>query len=176
MLRFNQFRTFWHISLAVILLAILLAFLLFALTHAYKHGSDIYNAYFISDNWPRVKGIIISKTVTQNCGKGRTGYSLNVKYHYQVNDKIYEGKRIWFGNGLCEGKKHVLATADRFLEGEGIYVYYDESRPFESVLYPGTVENGTLMIFVVLLGFSFVMGQTLVGFVTHLKNWGLRQT
>jgi hypothetical protein len=169
MLRFSRFRKFWDISLAAIFLTILLVFFTFGLTHAYKNGSDIYNAYFVSDNWPRVKGTIITKTLTQNCGRGQTGYSLDVRYSYQVKGEMYEGNRIWFGNGLCAGIKHVLPTADRFSEGDGVYVYYDENRPFESVLYPGTVENGTLMIFFVLLGFSIVMGRALVGIVMHLK-------
>jgi hypothetical protein len=125
-----------------------------ALLGASHYGFAIYEAYLCSKNWHEATATIVKTTVARNCGSARgggRGYSVSVVYTYGVEGRSYLSNRIWFGNGLCTDKTKAEETANGFQVGGHMFAYYNPDRPSQAVLVRGTVENGTVFGFFILL-------------------------
>lgn len=145
----GRLRDTWDMVLLCLLLAIPLGICVFSLVGAARYGSEIYRAYVSSTDWRATQATVVKVSVAQDCGGGRYGssHSLNVLYTYEVANQRYSSDRLWFGNGLCSGKAEVESRMNSFPIGARMFVYYNPRQPSQSVLYRGTVENGTVFLF-----------------------------
>jgi hypothetical protein len=146
----NIQTVFERIFLWVIMSA-MLALVGVATFAAYSYGVDIYRAYVLSDAWEKSTGTIASSRAVKGCGKGGSGYALDVTYRYKVDGVEFTSDKVWFGNGYCHGKAGAEGRAARYLVGAQTFVYFNPRAPAESVLVRGRVENGTIFLFLLLL-------------------------
>ena len=142
-------RLFILISLLVVV-AVAISFTAFAAYSASTTGLAIYQAYAVSPSWASTLGSVVKSEARRGCGKGGSGYYLDVTYQYQVNGTGYTSNRVWFGNGYCDGKVGTELVANEFQAATSRFVYYDPQNPGEAVLFRGTVDNGTIFGFLLM--------------------------
>lgn len=152
------------ILLAVI--AIALSFTAFAAYIASTMGFAIYQAYVVSPSWASTLGSVVKSEARRGCGKGGSGYYLDVTYKYEVKGTSYTSSKVWFGNGYCDGKAGTELIANEFHAATSRFVYYDPNNPGEAVLFRCTVDNGTIFVFLLMSAITtgaLVFGLKIIG-------------
>lgn len=87
--------------------------------------------------WPMTVGQVteVSVKVDGDSDSAKYRFTPSVHYVYDVNSRIYDGKRLNFGRGPTFNKQEL---ADQFLEdyppGGEVNVFYDPNNPNRSVL------------------------------------------
>lgn len=89
----------------------------------------------LSQSWPVVKGIISETSISTQEHDDTLRYVPNVRYPYEVDGKLYEGKRITFGSGVefASQGKAAEYLAEYPVEAE-VSVFYNPDKPGEAVL------------------------------------------
>ncbi|WP_171816224.1 DUF3592 domain-containing protein [endosymbiont of unidentified scaly snail isolate Monju] len=107
-----------------------------------------------AQSWPRADGTIESSSFVLAGSKPSTT-SEKVSYSYQVDGKIHENDRIYFGMVISSRNKPLS-----YRKGEHVYVFYNPDDPSESVLRTDDTHS---VIFVGFAGMAFI-GFSLFGY------------
>jgi hypothetical protein len=116
-----------------------------------------------SPNWKYAPGLIASSHISTGV---RNSISVNVVYHYTVNDVTYVGTVVGYGfRGFPDNWKREEAESKvaQYSRGASVQVYYKPSSPENSCLEPG----GNL------LGYSLPV--TFGIFFCVFGVWGIQQ-
>jgi hypothetical protein len=86
-----------------------------------------------SRDWPTAAGQILASTITyrHRTNGGHTPYPL-VMYTYQVEGKIYQSQRIYFGTEI--GGSAMKGRIKKYPVGAEVPVYYNPQNPADAVL------------------------------------------
>lgn len=105
-----------------------------------------------SESWPSVFGHITFAGCGETVGV-RTGASAKkIKYEYQVNNKVYQGEREYFG--LPVATNNCVAG---YIPPQTVAVYYNPNNPENSVLITGQTKQNFFGIFAGLIFLLFAI-------------------
>ena len=90
-----------------------------------------------SQAWPSVKGRIISASLEKEKIRGRVISRERIQYVYHVKGKRFVGERVALGLRLLTLRPPARQVIKKYPMGALVTVYYNPSRPEESVLEPG---------------------------------------
>lgn len=138
-------------------------------TAIFLYGSWGVFSGLSAKRWPKTDGVITHSKVTTTRGSSKSSTShANIKYQYKVNKTVYIGNRVRFV--LLEGGNIAYKVIAKYPLGKTVKVYYNKSRPADSVLEPGTSIGG-----VVMLGFGLLLSSIgifmLVYHYLYVKPW-----
>jgi len=126
-----------------------------------------------SHTWPMVKGLISETRISTQELNETLRYEPVVRYTYEVDGKIYEGRQITFGSGVDFGSRQ---KADEFLADypvdAEVNVYYNPEKPGEAVLQQVASKTTVgLVIGIVLVAITLclvcLMGSGIIRLVTN---------
>jgi len=113
-----------------------------------------------SKSWPTVQGKIIHSAMARSTSsQGKTTYSPNIQFTYQVDGKGYQSNQVGVepgpGASSSSDPSDVSETVARYPVGKLVTVYYKPSEPALGVLQPGVstvtwwlLDAGGLLIFI----------------------------
>lgn len=113
-----------------------------------------------SQSWPLVKGVISETSISTQEHNEVLRYVPNVRYTYEVDGKLYQGKQITFGSGVEFGSRQKAAEylAQYPVDAE-VSVYYNPEKPAEAVLQQvATKTTVGLIIGIVLVVITICIG------------------
>ncbi len=112
-----------------------------------------------STDWATTPGTVLSSSVYDSTNHDvdvkKSVYHASVIYEYYVDEKLYSGDRIAFGDYGSGDSSHAEDIVSRYLVGMDITVFYMPDSPDESVLEPGMTMQS-----------YYVLGFGLVFFIT----------
>jgi len=95
----------------------------------------------ISENWSQAKGKVIKSQLDKLGfgGEDSITYKPVIEYHYEVEHKLYNSKRLYFGSNISSSFKKSKSTrlVQKYSTGTEIIVFYNQSNPKESVIETG---------------------------------------
>jgi hypothetical protein len=98
-----------------------------------------YRAAKASSHWPCVPGKLLSYELLERCEEGKDVYSLEIKYSYQVDDKVFESSNImYYLPKWSQSRSKYVQLRDRVTAEKELSVLVNPDRHAESVLFPGT--------------------------------------
>src|SRR6185503_10762917 len=121
-----------------------------------------------------------SEVTTDNSGDDGPTHGVNIRYHYEVNGRALEGDRFRYGAGSSSDSAWAERAVDQNREGAEVTVYYNSSKPSESVLSPGIYGSDLMMALfmtpfnAVMLCFWFAGATTLRTKFTAAPNGGVK--
>lgn len=115
---------------------------------AFSIGKPIRDQAAASVTWPTTEGRITRAQLERSISKGKTMYSADIAYDYQLDGKPFEGGRVWMGNGSSSSDPTPFRRAvERYPAGTAVRVHYDPADPAESVLEPGVTWASSFLYF-----------------------------
>jgi hypothetical protein len=90
-----------------------------------------------SGNWTATVATLDAARPVRNSGRGSSGYSQEIKYHFAVNNVRYEGSRLSFHRRSTKTSEESMAMLPPATPGSPITVYFDAQDPGRNVVYPG---------------------------------------
>jgi hypothetical protein len=121
--------------MGIIIAAIMIVGGWFAYQHLTKPMADEAEA---SNSWPKTEGVIIHSSIEKNrSSKGKATYSADIRYEFYVNDTLFEGSRVSFGNVSTSDSEDAKKKLRKYPLQKKVDVYYDPEFPGESVLIKG---------------------------------------
>ncbi len=121
-----------------------------------------------------------SEVTTDNSGDDSPTHGVNIRYHYEVNNRSFEGDRFRYGAGSSSDSGWAERAVNQNREGAEVTVYYNPGNPSESVLSPG-IDGSNLMMLLfmtpfnaVMLGFWFAGATVLRAKFTAAPNGGIK--
>jgi hypothetical protein len=106
--------------------------------------------------FPHVTGNITqSETTIEHDSDGSTT-GVDIRYHYEVDGKPFEGTRYRYAAGSSSDSKWAHDAVARYAVGSEVPVFYDPHNPAESLLSPG-LDGSNFMWLVFLTPFNMVM-------------------
>jgi hypothetical protein len=95
----------------------------------------------ISESWSRTNGIVIKSQLDESGtgGEDSITYKPDIQYQYEVEQKLYDSKRLYFGSNISSSFKKRKSTrlVQKYSTGTEVIVYYNQSNPKESVIETG---------------------------------------
>jgi len=89
-------------------------------------------------DWPVAEGTIKRSSVEYHKDSDGGGtYHAEIFYEYAVNDVLFNGKRVAYGDYGSGDPKHARKIANKYPVGKKIKVYYMPEKPDECLLEPG---------------------------------------
>lgn len=102
-------------------------------------------------SWPTAIATVQESYVYDSSADGGSAedavYRPVVIYRYVVEDKVYQGTRIRFGDDTTNTRPPAQRVAERYPAGSTIDIYYHPNRPAHSVLEPG-LRPGSIILLV----------------------------
>lgn len=121
---------------------ILVVFFLGGLSLLFFSGFLIFKG-ISSKNWPKTTGRILHSELEK---EGKVTVA-RIRYRYRINDQAHESDRVLFGPS--GGTQYETVSASwfprRFPKNSRQWVFYNPSRPSESVLLPGVTRGAKSM-------------------------------
>ncbi len=110
-----------------------------------------------SKHWPTTTGIILSSELSsfgsENADSSKT-YKADIKYQYQIDEKNYTSRRIYYGDWISISFSSLVKKIVReYGVGKECIVHYDPQNPLKEVL---RVTLATPVYFLLLGGLTFV--------------------
>ena len=106
---------------------------------AFTFGKPILDNAKASRDWPSVPGVITRSAVATKRSDGKTMYSSDVVYRYQVEGRELTCNSVFFGgNTSSSNSSAAYNVTGRYPEGAEVDVYYEPEDPANAVLEPGT--------------------------------------
>jgi len=106
---------------------------------AFTFGKPILDDAKASRDWPSVPGVITRSAVATKRSDGKTMYSFDVVYRYQVEGRELTCNSVFFGgNTSSSNSSAAYKVTGRYPEGAEVDVYYEPENPANAVLEPGT--------------------------------------
>lgn len=115
-----------------------------------------------SKNWPTATGQILSSHVhtykrRRSGGGHATMHKPEITYEYTADGQHYESQKISFGSvaasSVAGWAKEIVA---RYPEGSSVQVFYNSSKPAESILEPSGL-GGNLVLMIALSAIELVL-------------------
>ncbi len=137
---------------------------------AYLGVGDLFAAK-ASQDWPTVRGVIISSSVERQDDRGSsdrdsTTYHAQIIYEFWVDEMKFTGDRVAFGEFGSSDPAHARRIVSRYPNGESVAVYYSEADPTECLLEPGIKAQAWFLPGVGLL--FFIVGIFLVVYIPRV--------
>nr|WP_320118232.1 DUF3592 domain-containing protein [uncultured Marinifilum sp.] len=105
----------------------------------YKHISQtIVDEAKTSEKWPVVKGVVSYSNIKSKKTDGKTMYSPDIKYTYEVQGENYTGNRISSFESSTSSYSAVKKDLIKYQQGKIVSVYYNPETHSISMLEPGT--------------------------------------
>ena len=105
---------------------------------AFHFGQPILDNAKASESWPSVVGVVESSEVTTSRSDGKTMYSPDVVYSFEVEGRSYKSSTISFGGSWSSSNSSdAYKLVTRYPVGTQVDVHYEVGAPSESVLEPG---------------------------------------
>jgi hypothetical protein len=105
---------------------------------AFTFGKPILDNAKASRDWPSVPGVITRSAVATKRSDGKTMYSFDVVYRYQVEGRELTCNSVFFGgNTSSSNSSAAYKVTGRYPEGAEVDVYYEPENPANAVLEPG---------------------------------------
>ena len=101
-------------------------------------------------------GVITSSKVTDHSDSDGTTHGVDIRYHYQVDEREYEGNRYRYGAGSSSDSAWAWDAVAKFSEGSEVKVFYNPKNPSESLLSPG-LDSSNYVWILFLTPFNMVM-------------------
>lgn len=131
-------------------------------------GKPLRDQAVASRSWPATEGRIVRSTLEESRKDGKTHYSADIGYEYQLDGRTLTGSRVWIGDAYSSSPGNEFRTAvKRYPVGRQVQVHYDPQDPTESVLEPGPTWSGSLL-FLIGLGVLAIGGLLLLSAVVPL--------
>lgn len=102
-----------------------------------------------SKSWPQVQGSITRSEVVSSRGTdGKTMYSADVEYVFQVDGREYQSDKVEATTGVISSSSSSDADeiVSRYPAGQSVAVFYDPNQPSSAVLTPGVAHSTTWTI------------------------------
>ncbi|MGQ1908686.1 DUF3592 domain-containing protein [Marinifilum sp. RC60d5] len=104
----------------------------------YKHISQtIIDEAKASEKWPAVQGEVTHSKVNSKKSDGKTMYSADIEYSYEVEGVNYTGSRISSVESSTSSYSEVEKDLNKYRVGEVVSVYYNPKIQSISMLEPG---------------------------------------
>ena len=91
---------------------------------------------------------------------------MDIRYHYAVNDRAFEGRRFRYNATSSSGSAWAVKAVAAHPAGSQTQVFYNPRHPEDALLAPG-VDGTDLMLVLFLMPFNIVM----FGFWTWIGGW-----
>lgn len=105
---------------------------------AFTFGKPILDNAKASRDWPDVPGVITRSEVATSHSNGKTMYSFDVAYDYEVKGHEFTSSNVFFGgNSSSSYSAGAYQVTARYPEHMKVKVYYDPKNPANAVLEPG---------------------------------------
>ena len=114
-----------------------------------------------AQTWSQVYGEVLSSEVKRSPSSSKPRYRAAVSYRYTVNGTDYENDTVFLSGRVPTFKSKAQETADKYVVGEQITVYYDPATPSDSYLVNAPQGLGGQKVVgavVVLLGLLIIFG------------------
>ncbi len=106
----------------------------------------------ISESWNQTTGKVIKSQldISGSGGEDSITYKPVVEYQYEVEQKLYNSKRLYFGSNISSSFKKRKSTklVQKYSTGTEIIIYYNQSNPKESVIETG-IHSEVWIVFIV---------------------------
>ncbi|WP_417380019.1 DUF3592 domain-containing protein [Gimesia sp.] len=119
-------------------------FLIVGYVMAYLKGLPLLEQARASKDWPVTTGEVLASDVQshRSSNSNSSTYSAHVVYRYQVQDKNYEAKTVWFGSDVSTSDRSLAQnTIKKYPIQQSVTVYYDPQHPETAVLEPGVFKT-----------------------------------
>lgn len=123
-----------------------------------------------SETWPKVQGVILKSKVTVNHGDDSTTYGADVTYRYKVEGKKYKGDKVTVSEISTGNQSRARKIIKRYPVRKKIPVYYNPSKPEESVLEQGITGGNWLLPGIGLLFFIVALVILIMSEISHRKT------
>jgi hypothetical protein len=144
-------------------------FLIVGLATLYFGINGVLNAKK-SLNWPVAEGIIKRSSVEYHKDSDGDGtYHAEINYEYAVNDVLFNGKKVAYGDYGSGNPGHATEIVNKYPVGKYVNIYYMPEKPDECLLEPG-IQLQSFFIPVFGLIFSLVGCVMAVGLPKTLKG------
>lgn len=97
-----------------------------------------------SSSWNAVPGVLLEKGtrlhVSRDIETGRMSWKslhIDVEYSYEVEGAEYVSRRVTFSDMVNKPMSSLDGILNEYLASENVTVYYNPSKPSDSVLLPG---------------------------------------
>lgn len=131
-------------------------------------GKPMRDQAAASVSWPHVDGQITRSQLVRTRDDGKTMYSVDIAYAYEVDGRAFEGHRAYFGDSVRGSDPGPYRREiDRHPVGRTVHVHHDPTDPGESVLEPGVTWSVSFPYFLG-IGLATVGGLLIVSAVTPL--------
>jgi hypothetical protein len=94
---------------------------------------------------------------------------VDIRYHNEVNGRAFDGNRFRYGEGSSSDSDWAHRAVNKYHEGAEVTVYYNASRPSESLLVPG-VDGSNLIMLLFMTPFNAVMLGIWIGGLSMLRD------
>ena len=119
-----------------------------------------------SRHYSAATGQITHSEVTRHRGsKGGTTYGVDIRYHYVVNDRPFDGTRLRYDQSSSDRAWAERTVADHPV-GSQTQVFYSPQNSQEAVLSPG-LDGSDVLLLLFVMPFNMVA----LGFCTWLGGW-----
>lgn len=131
-------------------------------------GKPLRDQAVASRAWPATEGSIVRSTLEESRSDGKTHYSADIGYEYQLDGRTLSGSRVWIGDSYSASPGNEFrAAVKRYPVGREVQVHYDPQDPMESVLEPGPTWSGSAL-YLIGLGVLTLGGLILLSAVVPL--------
>jgi len=120
----------------IIIAAIMIVGGWLAYQHLTKPMADEADA---SESWVKTRGTITHSDIKRDRNSdGKTMYSADIRYEFEVDGEVFEGDKISFGADFSSSDASVAKKRlKKYTRLKTVDVYYDPEFPGSSVLKPG---------------------------------------
>jgi Protein of unknown function (DUF3592) len=130
----------------------------------YSFVNQIRASHFASTT-----GVIThSETTTEHGSHGSTT-GVDIRYHYEVNGRPFEGTRYRYLEGSSSDSKWAKDAVRRYSMGAEAPVFYNPKNPSESLLSPG-LDGSDFMWIIFLTPFTLIMLGLWMGGIGFMRN------
>lgn len=130
--------------------------LLIALIFFFIKKDEILWPFTDKSNLKTTSGVITVSQVDYKSGPRSSGWYFDIKYQYQVDEKIYLSDRIRYSYFGSKEESFAEGYVAKYPIGSTVIVYYDPDLPQKAVLEPYVYDYSGLYIigFILLYGVS----------------------
>ncbi|MBU0550601.1 DUF3592 domain-containing protein [Myxococcota bacterium] len=112
-------------------------------------------------SWPRSKAQVIEIKLNEHAGNDGDAQEVQLRYRYQVHDRVYEGHQIAFGYGSSTSPEYHSKIYNILRKYTELNVLYNPESPGEAVVSPyygsGVLLGMIIGQFFVLFGLAFLL-------------------
>lgn len=137
---------------------------------AFSFGAPVLENAKASESWPKTTATIVESKVEKSRSDGKTMYSAQVEYKYEVDGQEYTNDTIWFGgNYSTSSRSGPQKTVAKYPVKKTVDAFYNPEEPSTAVLEPGAFFSSYLLygvgwIFMIIGGLVLLSGLGMIAF------------